>query len=120
MLKPILLGLVAISFSDTGELMLKSAMNQIGTFSFSNLIPSLGRILTHPRIWAGFGFFILGAFWWLSVLSRVNLSWAYPMLAIGYIVILIFSAVILGEHVSLIRWIGACVIVFGIFLVFRS
>jgi len=120
MLKPFLLVLVAISFSVTGELMLKTAMNQIGTFSFSNLLPSLGRILTHPRIWTGFGFFILGAFWWLAVLSRVNLSWAYPMLAIGYILILIFSALVLREHVSLVRWIGAGVIILGIFLVYRS
>ena len=120
MLKPFILVVIAICFSVTGELMLKSAMNQIGTFSFSNFLPTMGRILSHPRIWAGFGFFALGAFWWLAVLSRVNLSWAYPMLAIGYILVLIFSAVVLREHVSLIRWVGALVICLGIVLVFRS
>lgn len=120
MLIPFLLVLVALSFSVSGELMLKSAMNQIGTFSFSNFLPSLGRILSHPRIWGGFGLFALGAFWWLAVLSRVNLSWAYPMLAIGYIMVLVFSAIILKEHVSLIRWAGAVVICVGIYLIFRS
>jgi multidrug transporter EmrE-like cation transporter len=120
MLKPFLLVLIAISFSVTGELLLKSGMNQIGVFSFSNLFPTLGRILTHPKILGGFLFFALGAFWWLAAISRVNLSWAYPMLAIGYILILLFSAVILKEHVNPIRWFGAVVICLGIYLVFRS
>jgi drug/metabolite transporter (DMT)-like permease len=120
MLKPFLLELIAICFSVTGELLLKSGMNQIGVLSFKDLLPTLGRILCHPRILIGFGFFGLGAFFWLSVLSRVNLSWAYPMLSIGYILVLVVSAVILKEHVSMTRWMGAVVICAGVYLVFRS
>jgi multidrug transporter EmrE-like cation transporter len=120
MLKPFLILIVAICFSVSGEMCLKSGMNQIGVFSFSNLLPTLGRILSHPRIWAGFALFIVGAFFWLSVLSRVNLSWAYPMLSIGYILVLVVSALVLKEHVSVIRWIGAMVICFGVVLIFRS
>ena len=120
MLRPFLLLLIAICFSVSGELCLKSGMNQIGVFSFSNLFPTLGRILTHPRILIGFALFALGAMFWLAVLSRVNLSWAYPMLSIGYILVLLVSALILKEHVSAIRWMGALVICIGVFLVFRS
>jgi len=120
MLKPFLIIMTAICFSVTGELLLKSGMNRIGVLSFSNLLPTLGRIVTHPRTLGGFGFFGLGAIFWLAAISRVNLSWAYPMLAVGYILILIFSAVILKEHVSLVRWAGALVICLGIVLVFRS
>jgi multidrug transporter EmrE-like cation transporter len=120
MLKPFILVLIAISFSVSGELCLKTGMNRIGILSFRNLFPTLGRIVTTPLILVGFSLFILGAVFWLSVLSRVNLSWAYPMLSIGYILILIFSALILREHVTAIRWIGALVICLGVVLVFRS
>jgi len=120
MLKPFLLLLIAICFSVSGELMLKTGMNQIGLLSLKNLGPTLLKILTHPRILGGFGLFALGAIFWLAVLSRVNLSWAYPMLSLGYILVLIISALVLKEHVSSVRWIGALVICAGVYLVFRS
>ena len=120
MIQAFVLVLIAMCFSVSGELLLKSGMNQIGLFTWSNLLPTLGRILSHPRIWGGFAFFAVGALFWLAVLSRVNLSWAYPMLSIGYILVLIFSAVVLGEHVSVVRWVGALIICVGIVLVFRS
>lgn len=120
MLKPFVLVLIAVSFSVSGELLLKTGMNQIGVFSFHNLLPTLGRILTHPRILGGFGLFALGALFWLAVLSRVNLSWAYPMLSLGYILVLVFSALILKEHVAPARWLGAVVICLGVYLVSRS
>jgi len=100
--------------------MLKSGMNQIGVFGLDNLLGTLGRILTHPRILVGFVLFAIGAMFWLAAISRVNLSWAYPMLSIGYILVLVFSAVILKEHVSLLRWVGALVICVGVVLISRS
>jgi multidrug transporter EmrE-like cation transporter len=124
MLKPFLIILVAICLSVSGELLLKSGMNQIrvdlGVFSFSNFFPVMQRVLTSPRILSGFAFFGVGSIFWLAALSRVSLSWAYPMLAIGYILILLFSTLILKEHVSLMRWAGALIICLGIILVFRS
>jgi drug/metabolite transporter (DMT)-like permease len=120
MLRAFAILLVAICFSVTGEYLLKSGMNQIGVLGLSNLLPTLRRILVHPRILFGFLSFVIGAVFWLSVLSRVNLSWAYPMLSLGYVLVLIVSSLALKEHVSLIRWVGALVICFGVFLVFRS
>lgn len=118
--KPFLLIVVAVCFSVTGELLLKSGMNQIGVLSFANLIPTLGRILVHPRLLGGFACFALGAGFWLAAISRVPLSWAYPMLAMGYVLILLFSAILLREPVSLLRWSGVLLICVGMILVFRS
>ncbi len=120
MLKPFLLVAIAICFSVSGELLLKSGMNQIGVVTLSGLMPTLGRMLTHPRILTGFGLFGLGAMFWLAALSRVNLSWAYPMLSLGYILILLFSMLILKETVSPLRWAGVALICSGVILVFRS
>jgi drug/metabolite transporter (DMT)-like permease len=95
-------------------------MNQIGVISLHNLFPILRKTLTHPRILIGFGFFGVGAMFWLAAISRVNLSWAYPMLSLGYVLVLVFSALLLHEHVSPIRWAGACVVCLGVYLIFRS
>jgi drug/metabolite transporter (DMT)-like permease len=51
------------------------------------------------------------------VISRVDFSFAYPLLALSYVVSLIPAHLLLGEHVTLNRIIGACVIVLGVVIV---
>jgi drug/metabolite transporter (DMT)-like permease len=120
MSKAFFIVLTAICFSVSGELMLKSGMNSVGVLSLSNFWATFGRILSHPRILGGFGLVGIGALFWLSAISRAPLSWAYPMLSIGYLLILLFSAIILKEQVTPMRWVGALIICVGIVLVFRS
>jgi len=115
-----LLVLVAVCFSVTGELFLKSGMNIVGAVTWAGLGTLIPRMLRTWRLYAGLASISIGALFWLAAISRADLSWAYPMLAMGYILALLFSAIILGEHVSLLRWIGALVIVVGVILVSRS
>jgi drug/metabolite transporter (DMT)-like permease len=111
---------VAVLFSVTGELLLKHGMNQIGVLGLSNLLPSLGRMARSPHILGGFASIAVGALFWLAVLSRVDLSFAYPMLSLGYVLVLVFSAVFLKEHVSWVRWMGTLLIIAGVVLISRS
>ena len=107
MILPFLLVLIAVCFSVTGELFLKAGMNQVGTIHLSSLGSDLWRTITNPRVLTGFVSIGVGAVFWLATISRVQLSWAYPMLSLGYILVLLFSALILREHVSAVRWLGA-------------
>jgi len=68
----------------------------------------------------GFLFYIISTFIWLSVLSRVQLSFAYPLISFGYVLTVFFSWLLLNESVSLIRWLGVMVICCGVFLISRS
>jgi multidrug transporter EmrE-like cation transporter len=112
--------LVAILFTVSGELFLKHGMNRVGVVHLGNLMQSLARILQTPHVLAGFGLIGVGALFWLAVLSRVDLSFAYPMLAFGYVLAMLFSVIFLKEHVSSLRWIGALVICLGVYLISRS
>ncbi|MFM7585277.1 MAG: EamA family transporter [Caldilinea sp.] len=53
-------------------------------------------------------------------MSRVELSYAYPALSLGYVLITLVSAAILGEQVTTLRWAGVFVIVAGVILVTRG
>jgi uncharacterized membrane protein len=120
MQQPFLLILVSVCFAVTGELLLKAGMNDVGELSSSNLGAGLVRCLTNARVMGGFASLGFGSIIWLVVLSKVNLSWAYPMLSIGYILVLIFSDLFLNEHVTAVRWLGTLVVCTGVFLIFRS
>ena len=118
----IALGLVlaAVCLTVTGELFLKSGMNRVGPIALGSLLFSAQKIVRTPEVWAGFSFIGGGALFWLAAISRAPLSWAYPILSIGYLLVLFFSRLVLAEPVSPARWIGTLIIILGVFLVYRS
>lgn len=122
MIIPFLLLLVAISLSVTGELLLKYGMNKVGLLSFSPdvFLPTLWRAFSTPYVLAGFASIFLGSIFWLSVISRLPLSYAYPMLSLSYILVVITSWLLLGEQLSLNRILGVLIICTGVVVVFRS
>ncbi|MBM3318326.1 MAG: EamA family transporter [Candidatus Eisenbacteria bacterium] len=120
MTTPLALVLVAVCFSVTGELFLKEGMARVGVVTLPALGQAAARMVRTWQLFAGLGSIGVGAAFWLAALSRVDLSWAYPLLAIGYVLILLFSALILREQVSAVRWLGAALIIIGVILVSRS
>jgi drug/metabolite transporter (DMT)-like permease len=110
----------AILLSTTGELFLKRGMTEIGAFDFtstSTIIPTFIKILSNPYIWIGFIGFGGGSVFWLSVISRVPLSLAYPMLALSYVIVVVEAWIFLGEGLHPLRIIGAIVVGIGVALV---
>ncbi len=114
--------LIAISMSTSGELLLKTGMNRVGVLHLSadRFVPTLIRAFTDPFVLAGFALIFGGSIFWLAVISRVELSWAYPMLSLGYILVVGLSWAFLSEAVTPLRLLGVGVIIAGVFLVSRS
>jgi multidrug transporter EmrE-like cation transporter len=121
-LLPLVLLGIAILLTVSGELLLKQGMNRNGVLEVSpdTLLPTVGRLLTNPFILAGFTFIFSGSIFWLGVISRVPLSYAYPMLSTSYILVVGASWLFLGEEITLLRMVGVVVIILGVSLVFRS
>lgn len=112
--------IVAICLTVTGETFFKTGMNRVGPVHFDQILVMLGKVAATWQIWIGFVFAFGGALLWLAALSRAPLSWAYPILSLGYILVLIISKVVLHEPVSPVRWVGTAVVVFGVWLVFQT
>ena len=112
--------LPAMLLSTTGELFLKRGMNEIGALDFAALdtiVPTIVKMLTNPNIWIGFIGFGFGSFFWLSVISRVPVSLAYPMLGLMYVIIVVESWVFLGEGLHPMRVLGSIVVGIGVAIV---
>lgn len=75
------------------------------------------RIFLDPSVLIGSLSLVIGSFLWLVVLSREELSLAYPILSIGYIIVTFISAFYFKEKVSWKRWMGVILIVIGVSLV---
>jgi drug/metabolite transporter (DMT)-like permease len=54
---------------------------------------------------------------WLAFMSRMDLSFAFPMTSISNVTILLASHFLLHEHVSPRRWWGVLLILVGITII---
>jgi drug/metabolite transporter (DMT)-like permease len=61
-------------------------------------------------------FFIL----FLTLLSKLDLSYVLPVTSLGYVITALLGALLLGETVSALRWTGIAAIAIGVYLVTRS
>jgi drug/metabolite transporter (DMT)-like permease len=113
---------ISICAGVSGQLVLKRGMTQIGaqSVSASTLFDLLSRIALSPWIILGMGIYVAGTFFWLMVLSRVELSFAYPMTSMSYILIVLSSWYLLGESISPLRIAGVITIIAGVSLIAQS
>ena len=112
--------LFAVISAATGQVMLKHGM-QVATTRATDTGTSLAlRAATSPWVLLGLVVFGVSAIAWLGALSRIPLSVAYPFNALGYLVILTASIVILHERASLLTWAGSLLVVSGLVIVVLS
>jgi drug/metabolite transporter (DMT)-like permease len=118
-MKPALILLLAasIALGATGQLLFKYASRALPSFGELGVLGTVTRLLTTPSILAGFVCFFVSALLWIFALRQIDLSIAYPMVAISYIVIFIGSGLLFGETITWRHWGGAALIVSGIFLI---
>ena len=104
------------------QLLLKAGMTHIGHFEFSvaNLLPIGIKVALSPSIITGLFFYVLSVVIWLLVLSRVQVSYAYPMLSVGYIINAFAAYLLFGEPLSILRMTGIFIIMTGVYLVAQS
>lgn len=121
-MKQIPLILFAILLNTVAQLALKAGMGRIGYFSYSwnNLTAISLQVASNPYILAGLVCYVLSVVVWLLVLSRVEVSVAYPMISLGYIATAIAAYFLFDEHLTLIRLTGIMVILAGVYMVART
>jgi len=105
-----------------GQLSLKFGMSKLGNFavSLSALPPVFVQAAFNPYILLGMLCYGLGFLVWLVVLAKAEVSYAYPLISLGYVFTAILARVLIGEAVTLSRMAGILVICLGVFLVARS
>lgn len=123
------MNLVSFSLLMTGvllnagaQLLLKAGTNSVGVFEFSrdNLLPVGWKIATEPHILGGLACYVVSVVVWIMALSRVEVSIAYPLLSVGYVVNAIAAWYLFGEAVTVTRLTGIGIIVIGVYIVARS
>ena len=98
--------------------MLKLGMGKVVIESIT--LESLFRLFFNPFIMAGMLLYVTAMLIWLYVLKNVEVSYAYPFTALGFILVMAISYFFLAEQVTMLRIAGIALIIGGIFLISKS
>ncbi len=124
MVNQLVLGLILVDvgLNVLGQLSLKFGMSKMGNFalSLSALPPVFARAAFNPFILLGVVCYGMGFLVWLVVLAKAEVSYAYPLISLGYVFTAIMAWVLMGETLTITRMSGILVICLGVFLVARS
>ena len=85
-----------------------------------NLIAAIPHMITNIYLWGAMLCYAVSIVIWMVVLSKVEVSYAYPFLSIGYVLSAVVGYFWFSESISPIRIVGIVVICVGVVLISRS
>ncbi len=104
------------------QLLLKAGANNVGAIhlSMDNLFAVGLKVAMQLPIIGGLTCYVLSVVVWIIALSRVDVTIAYPMLSLGYVVAAIGAWYMFGEALTVQRMVGIGVILIGVALLART
>src|SRR5471032_3430769 len=104
------------------QLLLKAGANAIGEIhlTMQNWFAVGIKAATQLPIIGGLTCYVLSVVLWIIALSRVDVSVAYPMLSLGYVVAAVGAWYFFGEVLSVQRMVAIVIILGGVVLLARS
>ena len=114
--------MLGVLLNAAAQLLLKAGTNAVGRFAFvaENIVPVGARLAFEPRILSGMLCYAVSLVVWIMGLSRVEVTIAYPMLALGYVINAAGAWYLFGEAMSAQKLAGIGFIIVGVCLVARS
>lgn len=113
-----IIALISILLGAFAQFFLKVAVSGLpGKMLTMGKIPSL---LSSPQLWLGCVAYGLSLLFWLYVLSKMELSKAYPMVSLGYVFSMIIAYVWLNESINTMKIAGIILIISGVICIARG
>jgi multidrug transporter EmrE-like cation transporter len=114
--------LAGVLLNAAAQLLLKAGVQPLGviTVEWATLASTMVRVLGQWPILAGLACYVLSVGVWILGLSRVDVSLAYPMLSLGYVVNAAAAWWLFGEALGPMRIGGMLLILAGVVVMSRS
>ncbi|MDD4886152.1 MAG: SMR family transporter [Thiomonas sp.] len=114
--------LTGVLLNAAAQLLIKSGAETVGRFNFtaSNLWHAGLHFALQWQILLGLTFYAVSVVVWILALTRVQVSIAYPMLSLGYVVTAFAAWWLFGEALTVQKLVGIAVIIVGVLIVARA
>jgi len=107
--------LATICFTVYGQLILKWRIAKFGELpaSFDQKLKFLISLLFDPLIFSGFLAAFFASLAWMAVMTKFDLSHAYPFMSLNFVVVLMLSGFLLYEPITSQKLLGVALIIIG-------
>jgi len=114
--------MAGVMLNAIAQLALKASVNDTGVIGLDlgSMLSSVNSLAANAWLWLGLVCYAVSVVIWLLALSRVDVTIAYPMLSIGYVVNAIAAWHLFGESLGSGRLTGIAIIIIGVFVLARS
>lgn len=112
--------LSSILLSAFAQIMLKTGMSSVtvlGAIQSASTFAILQSIVTNIYVVGGLSLYFASAAVWLFVLAKVDVSFAYPFVGLGFIVTMLLAYFINGEVLSTAKVAGTLCIALGVAII---
>jgi|APSaa5957512535_1039671.scaffolds.fasta_scaffold62544_2 multidrug transporter EmrE-like cation transporter len=122
MLNNIAIIILSILMSSTAHVLLKKGMmtHALGTVSSDGIFGLVWAVGTNLWVMGGMLLHVSALVVWLWALSKVDISFAYPFLALGYVLVSAMAWFWLGEELSPMKILGMGIIIVGILVLAKA
>lgn len=112
--------LSSVLLNSAAQILMRKGMLDVGAISTQNLINSAFAMVQNLWLWGAMMSYAISILLWMLVLSRVQVSYAYPFLSIGYIVAAVVGYLWMGETMDMYKVFGIGIICLGIVVLSQS
>lgn len=121
-MNPKLMIWASVVLSALAQLCLKHGLNQIkhAGQQRKGLSGMVRNIVAQPFVWFWAACFVTSTALWLLGLQKLELSYAYPLVSFGYVIVSLLSLLFFHERVDRERWTAVAVICVGVALIAGS
>ena len=112
-----------VLLNSAAQLMLKAGARTLGSVAMgsgSSLMAAAWSAATQPWILLGLVCYFVSAGLWIIALTRVDVTIAYPMLSMGYVIAALLAWQLFGEPLTSGRVLGIAIILAGVVVLSRS
>lgn len=112
--------LLSVLLNASAQVLLRWGARSAADAADSSVFGTIAAIASEPAILAGMACYGISIAIWLVVLRDAEVSFAYPFLSLGFVVVAIAGWALLGESLTATRVTGIATIVVGVLVLARS
>ena len=115
--------LAGVLLNSAAQLLLKAGAKAIGPVSLNSgasLLAAAAGAATQPWIALGLACYFISAALWILALTRVDVTVAYPMLSMGYVIAALLAWQFFGEQLTASRIAGIAIVLVGVAVLARG
>ncbi len=110
----------SVSLSALAQTVFKIGVSRVEVASSASLLSKAIAFVFSPYVLLGLSLYAVGTVLWLFALRQLDLSLAYPFVAMSFVMVTASGVFFLGETVSVTRLVGLCFVILGLIVMART